>query len=41
MLIGLLRLRIGTSDTFGLARILWQQVRWLRVLTGCDTPEFT
>jgi hypothetical protein len=28
MLVGLLRLRIGKSGAFGLARILWSQVRW-------------
>ena len=30
MLIGLLRLRFGTGKTFGLGRVLWKQVRWLR-----------
>jgi hypothetical protein len=28
MLIGLLRMRVQAGSTFGLARILWNQVRW-------------
>ena len=28
MLIGLLRMRLMAGGTFGLARILWKQVRW-------------
>jgi hypothetical protein len=28
MLIGLLRMRLKAGGAFGLARILWKQVRW-------------
>ncbi len=28
MLIGLLRLLIGSGAAFGLGRVLWKQVRW-------------
>jgi len=36
MLIGLFRLPLGEGDAFGLERILWNQVRWLRFSLWCS-----
>jgi hypothetical protein len=35
MLVGLLRLSLGAGDAFGLERVLWKQVRWLRFSLWC------
>lgn len=41
MLIGLLRMRINVGSTFGLARILWNQVRRWKFLLTVILPSFT
>jgi hypothetical protein len=41
MLIGLLRIRFRAGDSYGLERVLWNQVRWLRFLQRNLAANFT